>query len=125
MREAFAVQKLLTFFQQKNWRILDINIRIFNKTLTNDVVSFEQPGPVNYALVPIVTVLVTVSVYYWYTAWSDHKPLRSAVIYHLVSVISVQWCISCVLYWYTVWPDHKMPESPDIYDLVSVILVQW
>ena len=31
MREAFAVQKLLTFFQQK--------------IPTNDVVSFEQPGP--------------------------------------------------------------------------------
>ena len=32
MREAFALQKLLTFYQQKN----------FNKTLTNDIVSFEQ-----------------------------------------------------------------------------------
>ena len=26
MREAFALQKLLTFFQQKFWRILDINV---------------------------------------------------------------------------------------------------
>ena len=45
MREAFAMQKLLTFFQQKYWCISDINIRNFNETLTNDVVSFEQPGP--------------------------------------------------------------------------------
>ena len=45
MREAFAVQKLLTFFQQKYWCIWDINIWNFNDTLTNDVVSFEQPGP--------------------------------------------------------------------------------
>ena len=45
MREAFALQKLLTFFQQKYWRIWDINIWNFNETLTNDVVSFEQPGP--------------------------------------------------------------------------------
>ena len=44
MREAFAVQKLLTFFQQKYWQISDINILNFNDTLTNDVVSFEQPG---------------------------------------------------------------------------------
>ena len=46
MREAFAVQKLLTLFQQKYWQILDINIWKFNETLTNYVVSFEQPGPV-------------------------------------------------------------------------------
>ena len=41
----FALQKLLTFFQQKYWRILDISNRNFNETLTNDIVSFEQPGP--------------------------------------------------------------------------------
>ena len=41
MREAFALQKLFTFFQQK---ILAF-IRNFNGTLTNDIVSFEQPGP--------------------------------------------------------------------------------
>ena len=43
---AFALQKLLTFFQQKisaYLRILDVN---FNESLTNDVVSFEQVGPV-------------------------------------------------------------------------------
>ena len=45
MREAFAMQKLLTFFQQKYWRKSDINVWNFNETLTNDVVSFEQPGP--------------------------------------------------------------------------------
>ena len=44
MREAFALQKLLTFLQQK-WHISDTNIRNFNETLTNDVVSFEQLGP--------------------------------------------------------------------------------
>ena len=44
-REAFALQKLLTFFQQKYWHILDISILKFNETFTNDVVSFEQPGP--------------------------------------------------------------------------------
>ena len=45
MREAFALQKLLTFFQQKYWHTWDINVWNFNETLTNDVVSFEQPGP--------------------------------------------------------------------------------
>ena len=42
---AFVLQKLLTFFQQKisaYLRILDVN---FNESLTNDIVSFEQPGP--------------------------------------------------------------------------------
>ena len=52
MREAFALQKLLTFFQQKYWRIWDINVWNFNDTLTNDVVSFEQPGPGSNYLLP-------------------------------------------------------------------------
>ena len=33
------------FFQQKYWRIWNINGWNFNETLTNEVVSFEQPGP--------------------------------------------------------------------------------
>ena len=45
MREAFAVQKLLTFFNKKYWHIWDIKVWNFNVPLTNDVVSFEQPGP--------------------------------------------------------------------------------
>ena len=45
MWEAFAVQKLLTFFQQKYWHILDISVWNFNETLTNDIIRFEQPGP--------------------------------------------------------------------------------
>ena len=45
MREAFAVQKLLTLFN-KNIGLFQILIfEIFIETLTNDVVSFEQPGP--------------------------------------------------------------------------------
>ena len=44
---AFALQKLLTFFQQKISAYLritaaDVN---FNESLTNDIVSFEQLGP--------------------------------------------------------------------------------
>ena len=45
---AFALQKLLTFFQQKISAYLislDVN---FNEWLTNDVVSFEQLGPDPY-----------------------------------------------------------------------------
>ena len=45
MRVAFALQKLLTFFQQKFQHIcvsLDVN---FNESLTNDILSFEQLGP--------------------------------------------------------------------------------
>ena len=45
IREAFALQKLLTFFSKKYWHIWDINVPNLNETLTNDVVSFEQPGP--------------------------------------------------------------------------------
>ena len=42
MTEAFALQ----FFHKKYWHIWAINFWKFNETLTNDVVSFEQPGPV-------------------------------------------------------------------------------
>ena len=42
---AFALQKLLTFFQQKNQHICVSLIVNFNESLTNDVVSFEQLGP--------------------------------------------------------------------------------
>ena len=45
MRDAFAMQKLLSLFQQKYWNVSDINVWSFNETLTNKVVSFEQPGP--------------------------------------------------------------------------------
>ena len=45
MKEAFALQKLLILFNKKYWLISDINIYIFYLTLTNDVVSVEQPGP--------------------------------------------------------------------------------
>ena len=51
MREAFALQKLLTFFHKKYWLFWDINVWNFNDTLTNDIVSFEQPGPDKSAIV--------------------------------------------------------------------------
>ena len=41
---AFALQKLLTFFQQKISAYLRIT-RIVNESLTNNIVSFEQLGP--------------------------------------------------------------------------------
>ena len=44
MREAFALQKLTFFHKKKYWHILDIKVWNFNKMLTNDVISFEQPG---------------------------------------------------------------------------------
>ena len=45
--EAFAMQKLLTFCQQKILAYFRRfkNIWNFNVTFTNDIVSFEQPGP--------------------------------------------------------------------------------
>ena len=42
---AFALQKLLTFFQQRISEYLRITRLNFNKSLTNDIVSFEQLGP--------------------------------------------------------------------------------
>ena len=43
---AFAVQKLLTFFQQKISAYICVSLDVnFNESLTNDVVRFEQLGP--------------------------------------------------------------------------------
>ena len=39
-----ALQKLLIFFQQKIWAYLRISVN-FYKSLTNDIVIFEQLGP--------------------------------------------------------------------------------
>ena len=55
---AFALQKLLTFFQQKFKHIcvsLDVN---FNESLTKDVVSFGQLGP-GFRLIPIFILYVS------------------------------------------------------------------
>ena len=43
---AFALQKLLTFFQQNISAYLHITWCKFYESLTNDTVSFEQLGPV-------------------------------------------------------------------------------
>ena len=44
MREAFA-PSFSHFFNKKYWHIWEINFWKFNEMLTNDVFSFEQPGP--------------------------------------------------------------------------------
>ena len=41
------------FFNKKYWYISDINNRNFNETLTNNIVSFEQPGPVVQSIVSL------------------------------------------------------------------------
>ena len=45
MREAFAMQSFTHFFNKTYRLIWDIKVWFFNDTLTNDVVSFEQPSP--------------------------------------------------------------------------------
>ena len=43
---AFALQKLLTFFQQKKNQHICVSLDVnFSESLTNDIVSFEQLGP--------------------------------------------------------------------------------
>ena len=48
MREAFALQKILTCFQQKYWWISNIYVWNVNRKLTKEVVSCEQKGPAQY-----------------------------------------------------------------------------
>ena len=68
MSEAFAaVQKLLTFFRQKIMFISDtcINIWNFNETLTNDVFTFEQPGPYESTEIELLIVVILMSALSW------------------------------------------------------------
>ena len=45
---AFAMQKLLTFFFSKKFQHICVSLDVnFNESLTNDIVSFEQLGPVH------------------------------------------------------------------------------
>ena len=39
------------FFNKKFWHFSDISVRNFKETLTNDVVSFEQPGPECFVII--------------------------------------------------------------------------
>ena len=69
MREAFAMQKLLTFFNKKYWHIWEIDFWKFNETLTNDVVSFEQPGP---ELLPMIVYPFTfINNTNRYSSWTE------------------------------------------------------
>ena len=43
MQKLISLQNLNSFFQQKYWCIWDINVWNFNKNLTNNVISCEQP----------------------------------------------------------------------------------
>ena len=45
IKESFAVQKILTFFQQKRQCICKIYVQNFNETLRYVQVNFEQPAP--------------------------------------------------------------------------------
>ena len=51
MREAFAVQKLLTVFSTKNTGIFKtLTFEILTSRFSNDIVSFEQLGPEDFLL---------------------------------------------------------------------------
>ena len=73
---AFAMQKLLTFFQQKISAysricvLLDVN---FNESLTNDIVSFEQLGP-EHLQKCILRYLYLASVVIWLWLSARHTP---------------------------------------------------
>ena len=56
---AFALQKLLTFFQQKKIQHICVSLNVnFNESLTNDIISFEQLGPdlVNLSAVFLICI---------------------------------------------------------------------
>ena len=80
---AFALQKLLTFFQQKKIQHICVSLDVnFNESLTNDIVSFEQLGPVlNYLNT------TSCSNYYYHLPIGEHRTtynnvLRGSSFYH-------------------------------------------
>ena len=48
MREAFALQNLLTFFNKNDGEFQILKFEVLMKPLAGDVVSFEQPGSRKY-----------------------------------------------------------------------------
>ena len=48
------MQTLHTFFSKNISEYAIFNDQSFNDTLTNDIVSFEQPGPENHSLSPVL-----------------------------------------------------------------------
>ena len=58
MRKAFAVQKVFTFFQQKILAYFRYKCLNFNETLTDNVVSFEQPGALYFIIVEMLQALI-------------------------------------------------------------------
>ena len=49
MKKAFALQKRFPFLNKQYWHIWDIKVWNFNERLTNNIVSFEQPGRDDFA----------------------------------------------------------------------------
>ena len=91
MREAF-----LTFFHHKYWHIWEIIFWKFNETLTNDVVSFEQPGPGSLSLVSYVILTV-------FTRSVSHQPpggVQNGEIDN-INLNSIDWCKGNI--WYLFW----------------------
>ena len=78
---AFALQKLLTFFQQKNFSIFAVSLYVnFNKALTNIVVSFEQLGRDDNQ--------------------ESYRHLKTLQIYSF-------WIFNSVQYMYHIWPNYR------------------
>ena len=79
------------YFNKNYWRISVINILNFNDTLTNDVVSFEQPGPgifllkyeFSYIKNAKIVVLIFMSSYLkTMTFYYKRSPINNPVLYH-------------------------------------------
>ena len=114
MREAFALQKLLTFFQQKYWRIWDINVWNLNKTLPNGVVSFEQPDPVQEIInllkfMDYLLVQADKSLYMYYS--QILQPSTATVLkwtsWYGQDTVTTHWITNCI-----------DPDQPPPYELL-------
>ena len=73
------MQKLQTYFQQKKKKNENggvLHIKYFYFSLTNNVVSFEQPGAVTYITVVIISLLFRIS-HYDYHDQSDSVEINN------------------------------------------------
>ena len=71
IREAFAVQKLFTFFSAKKYiGVFEVlAFKILAKTLTNNIISFEQPGPGLFITIRIICI---VKIVFWFAGASGY-----------------------------------------------------
>ena len=81
------------FFNKKYWRFEILTFEILMKHLTNNVVSFEQPGPVCYKSALICKSAIKVIGYIMFSHFFKGRQLSGFSIAFPVRIVSIKRCL--------------------------------